>query len=325
MHYFRMSYFFRLYFPAFLFFVSFIYGNTVFGSSLLPEISTHSTIFSPTICPSTSTTTLSSTDTQRLFELAFKKAFSDGQALSDTRLFEKLGYTSDQIKAMVEITPRPASVRVECIPDPQVVGRYSLLRIHASQIHYYKLVIDHGTLDFPGALIDLPALNEGRLVFQNLDNVDIETFVSSDDFLKVFQFFASAKKLSDLKMKISPKETSLSGKVKKGFLTVVFKVFGLPALDGPKKVRFNCKRLVLNGVSLPRAAVHALFNSINPVFDANRTWLDLELKAVANEEGFIRSSIRLLKRLSIPPSSMSGPIPAPLPAPPLHPSPSILK
>ncbi|MBF0499741.1 MAG: hypothetical protein HQM09_06390 [Candidatus Riflebacteria bacterium] len=249
----------------------------------------------------------SASSSQELLQQAFERAFSDSNSFAGTRIFENLDYTPEQVKSIVEITPRPASLSVESCPDTNGSGHYSLLRVHASQIHYYKLVIDHGVLEFPGATLDEAALAEGRLVFRSLDAVNIETFVSSDDFLKVFQFFPTAHKLSNLKMKITPKQTVLSGKVKKGIFTVAFQVFGLPAIENPKKVRFNCRRLILNGLSLPRAAINTLFDSINPVFDAQRTWLNLELQSVENnDQGFIKSRLRLLKHA--PPPTCNAPL-----------------
>lgn len=235
------------------------------------------------------------TDTQKtLLERAFTRAFSAGTEFRATGLFDRLGYSPEQVKAIVEVTPRPATLSVSVEPDPIIPGKYRSLRIHALGVHYYNLLIQEATLDFSSSEIDIPALEEGRLSFRAIPQVGIETRVAATDILKVFGFFASARKLSDLKLSITSKATTLTGKLRRGLFTAQFKVTGAATVEKPRRINFNCRRMIINGLSLPRAAIRTMFNHVNPVFDSSRTWLNLELDEVVNEDGKVFSTGRLL-------------------------------
>ena len=227
-------------------------------------------------------------DLQNDLTTAFSRAFADPVFFRATGLFEKLGYSSDQAKQMVEVTPRPASLTVEFVQSLKSQA-FERLRVTAYKVRYYNLTIDHATFDFPNSELDFQALAGGNLVFKKADSVGIETNVSEGDILKVFNLFAKARSLSQLKMNISEKETVLTGKAKKGTLAATFSVQGNPVLDGNKKIRFNCRRMMLNGLIMPRSAINLIFNKINPVFDAGKTWLNLDLQRIATEKGYVHS------------------------------------
>lgn len=256
--------------------------------------------------PVTGQTGSSPRDLKPLLENAFALAFSTGQEFQSTRLFDCLGYSPEQVKAIVEVTPRPATLSVEFEPDPAEAGKFRRLRVVAQGVHYYNLLIQQGTLDFSDASLDQGALDQGRLEFRKIARVGIETRVASADILKVFNFFSAARQLSRLKLSIHPKETTLSGKVRRGLFVANFSVSGSAEVDKPKQVRFNCRRMIINGLSLPRAAIRAMFNHVNPVFDARKTWLNLELENVINEEGTVLSIGSL-----IGPASSSSPVSPP--------------
>jgi len=217
------------------------------------------------------------------------KAMAYPETFRETKIFDVLGYSPSQIKQMIDVTPRPASLTVEAIVSPQGDGKFEIIKVHAKNVKYYNLTIDHADFSFPKVSIDMNLLEKEILLFRSATVVEIETYVSEADILKVFDLFAKARSLSDLRLKISPKETVLNGKSRKGFWAVAFKVVGEPKLDGCKKINFDCRQLVLNGLPLPRAAVKALFNSINPVFDAAKTWLNLDLDKIEIDQGFVRS------------------------------------
>ncbi|MBI3038177.1 hypothetical protein HYY75_03870 [bacterium] len=224
---------------------------------------------------------------------AFFNAFSDAEAFRASHLFDVLGYQPEQVRQLVEVTPRPSSLSVEFSPSNPQSGKFDLIRVSAKEIHYYNLVIHHAILEFPNVEIDPRALSQDKLVFNSLDRVKIETFVAESDILKLFEKFSEAKKLSHLKIKIRKNNTSLSGKVHKGIFLIAFKISGNSVINGTKTVRFQCKKMVLNGLPLPRPAINTIFNQINPVFDARKTWLQLDLLGIFSEEGFVRSVLNL--------------------------------
>ncbi len=224
---------------------------------------------------------------ERLLHTAFTAAFADPAEFRATRLFDVLGYAPDQVRAMAGITPRPASLTIEAEPDATASGAYRLLRVHCSKVRYYNLTIDHAEFAFPDVRIDAAALDAGHLRFLAADRVDLETFVSSDDILKVFGFFAKARRLSQLALRLAPQETLLTGNLRKGILVARFRVSGKPTLVQTDRIAFDCRRLDINGVPLPATAIRAMFSRINPVFDARKTWLNLRLRELTVEPGFV--------------------------------------
>lgn len=224
---------------------------------------------------------------ERLLEEAFSAAFRDPEEFRTTRLFEVLGYASDQIRAMSEITPRPASLTVEAEPAGGASGSFRLIRVRCSGVQYYNLTIDHARFEFPDVRIDTEALAQGHLRFLSAGRIDLETHVSADDILKVFRFFAKAQRLSQMSLRIAPKETVLAGNVRKGILVARFRVNGQPKLVSTDRITFDCRKMDINGVPVPAAAIRAMFSRINPVFDARKTWLNLKLREMGAESGFV--------------------------------------
>jgi len=220
---------------------------------------------------------------------AFTAAFNDPAEFRATGLFDVLGYTPDQVKAMSEITPRPASLSVESEPTAGNPGSYKVLRVRCSGVRYYNLTIDHAGFDFPNVQIDVDALKSGHLRFLSAERVDLETNVSADDILKVFGFFAKARRLSKLALRLGSKETVLTGNIRQGFILAQFRVCGRPKLISSDRIVFDCRKLAINGLPLPTAAIRAMFSRINPVFDARKTWLNLVLQSMGVENGFVRT------------------------------------
>jgi len=224
---------------------------------------------------------------ERLLREAFSAAFRDPEEFRATGLFEKLGYTPDQVRAMAEITPRPASLSVEAKPAGDASGSFHLIRVTCSEVQYYNLTIDHAGFEFPDVRIDPEALVKGHLRFLSAGRIDIDTHVSAGDILKVFRFFAKAQRLSQMSLRIAPKETVLTGNVRKGILVARFRVNGQPKLISTDRIAFDCRKMDINGVPLPAAAIRAMFSRINPVFDARKTWLNLKLREMGVESGFV--------------------------------------
>lgn len=227
-------------------------------------------------------------------EKAFTLAFANPRAFEKTRLFEVLGYSQAQIKQMVEVTPRPASLSIEYLGVPGPDGMFDKIKVKASKVKYYNMTIDHAVFEFPRVRLDMKKLASGVLEFRNAVQIGIETYVSEADILGVFDLFAKARNLSHLRMEISHRQAVLKGRSRRGLLLIAFEVFGSPRLEGTKIIQFDCKKMVLNGLSLPQAAINALFKQINPVFDARKTWLKLDLQEILLEKGFIHSLGKIL-------------------------------
>ncbi|HOT29676.1 MAG TPA: DUF2993 domain-containing protein [Candidatus Ozemobacteraceae bacterium] len=223
----------------------------------------------------------------QLLAEAFSTAFRDPEEFRATGLFEKLGYAPDQVRAMAEITPRPASLTVEAEPAGDASGAFRLIRVRCSGVQYYNLTIDHAGFEFPDVRVDPEALANGHLRFVSAGRIDLETHVSADDILKVFRFFAKAQRLSQMSLRIAPQETVLTGNVRKGIFVARFRVNGQPKLISTDRIAFDCRKMDINGVPLPAAAIRAMFSRINPVFDARKTWLNLKLREMGVESGFV--------------------------------------
>jgi len=101
--------------------------------------------------------------------------------------------------------------------------------------------------------------------------------------------FAKARSLSHLKLDLDKDRAHLKGRVKRGLLVVEFNLNGETQLTDPKTVFFRCNRLVLNGSIMPRNAVNAIFSQINPVFDASKTWLNLNIASIRITRGFVET------------------------------------
>lgn len=244
-------------------------------------------------------------DSGRLLLDAFTAAFRDPAEFRATRLFDVLEYTPEQAKAMAEITPRPASMTVEADADLDDPGFYRMVRVRCSGVKYYNLTIDHAVFEFPQVRLDQEALKAGHLRFLSASRVDLETNVSADDILKVFRFFAKAQRLSGLTLRLNQKETVLTGNLRKGFLLARFRVRGCPKIVSTDRIAFECRKLDINGIPLPSAAVRAMFSRINPVFDARKTWLNLALQTMCVENGFVSTKAAIHPAQAIAASATS--------------------
>lgn len=235
-------------------------------------------------------------------ERAVTRAFADGEAFRATGLFDRLGYTASQVAEIAQITPRPASLTVDWAAADPAGGRFERLTVTAHRVRYYDLTIERAVFSFTGVVLDAAALAADRLMFREVGGVGLETFVSSDDILKVFDLVTRARGLSGLAMTIDGRGTRLRGRVRQGLLTVRFHLEGAPLLKNDRQIEFRCRRLVLNGLPLPQGVVRGMFSRINPVFDANQTWLNLRLQKIALEPGYVRSWGMILPA-SVPPAA----------------------
>jgi hypothetical protein len=226
---------------------------------------------------------------------AFKTAFKTPEEFKNTQAFHLLGYNANEINLIGKITPRTDQIKVT-FERGGSSGFFKSLSVTGKNVNYYKLVIDSATFSFKNIKLDLDQLKAGKIVFDKLDRINIETNVSEKDILRVFELFAKAKKLKKLQVKLKKEKTRVSGWFYKGFLAVYFKIFGTPILEGKKKIFFNCKRMTLNGIPLPRNAIRSIFSRINPVFDASRTWLNLEIDEIVTSKGKVKSLGRIEPR-----------------------------
>ncbi len=221
-------------------------------------------------------------------EQAFWKAFNDPEEFKATGIFQLMGYNGEEIAQIGKITPRPASISIE-VEEAPGNGKYKTLKVHCSRVLYYNLTIDRVLFEFPECSIDTDELAAGRLRFKTGEKIRLVTEVSADDILKVFALYARAKSLSRLKMNLEKDCARLRGRVKSGIVTVDFKLHGNTRLVDAKTVLFKCEKLVLNGMPLPHNAIAAIFRQINPVFDAGKTWLNLNVAHICIKPGFVET------------------------------------
>jgi hypothetical protein len=67
----------------------------------------------------------------------FDRAFRDPAAFEETRLFQVLGYTAEQIAQINRVTPFPASLTVECTPASATADRFASVRVICRDVKYY--------------------------------------------------------------------------------------------------------------------------------------------------------------------------------------------
>ncbi len=223
-----------------------------------------------------------------LLTQAFRNAFADETQFRESDLFSRLGYDAEQSRKMAEVTPRPASLSVAfSLTDPEKL-EFSSIRVSMSRVHYYDLMVDQAQFDLVNARLDPDALRQGRVRFLGIGRVGIETLVRDADIMKLFEYVKDSRKLQQLRLSIKPKSTIVTGVWPQGFVRVGFRVEGSSKITSSKTIDFDCRKVTLNGVPLPRAAIAAIFKPINPVFDGRKTWLNLELHTLQHEEGGVR-------------------------------------
>lgn len=228
-------------------------------------------------------------------ESAFLKAFSEPTEFKGSEIFQLLGYDAGEIAQIGRITPRPASITVQVEPG-NGPGYFKNIKVVCYSVHYYNLTIERVTFDFPDCQINVGELKNGNLRFLAGDSIKLKTEVSQNDILKVFDFFAKARDLSGLRLKLDADKANLRGKVKKGFVVVEFNLNGITQLVDAKTVMFRCSRLVLNGSPMPRNTLNAIFAQINPVFDASKTWLNLNIASINIKRGFVETIATIDKK-----------------------------
>ncbi len=225
---------------------------------------------------------------EQLLVAAFTKTFNNPDEFKASGIFQLLGYNDSEISQIGKITPRPSRIRVETVTDSGI-GRFASLKVFCEKVFYYNLTIERVVFNFPDCVIDETQLQNGRLRFVAGKQIELTTEVSADDILKVFELYAQARSLSSMNMKLASNSARLRGRIKKGIVTADFSLQGTTQLLDPKTIFFRCERLLLNGMPMPRNAVAAIFKQINPVFDASKTWLNLNVARVCIKPGFVET------------------------------------
>ncbi|EKD83760.1 MAG: hypothetical protein ACD_39C00468G0004 [uncultured bacterium] len=232
---------------------------------------------------------------QKNLEAAFMRAFSDPTEFRNTEVFQLLGYSSEEIAEIGKITPRPAAITV-CAESNGQNDAFKNISVNCTKVLYYNLTIDRVTFDFPDCRLCLEELKQGRLRFLESGQIKLKTEVSSDDIARVFDLVARARKLTSLRIKLDKDLATIRGRVKRGLFVVDFKLSGDTELVDPKTVIFRCDRMTLNGSALPRNAVNSVFKQINPVFDAKKTWLNLNIANINIRRGFVETIATIERR-----------------------------
>ncbi|MEW6710090.1 MAG: hypothetical protein AB1403_09745 [Candidatus Riflebacteria bacterium] len=234
-------------------------------------------------------------DLDRQLKSGFMHALSTPEGFRSTEIFKLLGYLDPEISLIGKITPRPAFVQVEYQPA-SFAYEFSNIKVICSQVGYYNLTIATATFEFPNCQLDMMQLQQNRIRFLKSDEIKLKTEVSENDILKVFELYTQAKALRDLSLDLGKERANLGGWFRKGVLTVSFKVTGRVELVNPKVVNFNCDKLTMNKIVLPRNAARAVFAKINPVFDSRKTWLNLNIDSVSIKNGFVETNARISRR-----------------------------
>lgn len=229
----------------------------------------------------------------KLLTIGFRTAFNSPEKFKNTTIFHLLNYTPDQIRQIGMITPKPASLSVE-INSFDSKGFFTDIKVKCSHVRYYNMIIDNVTFEFPSVFLDIKALKAGKIRFLEANVIKLETNVSEKDLLKVFALVARAKKLTRLNLKLQKNKVKMRGKTRRGWFVVEFDLRGSVSIKEGKQILFNCHKLHLNRFPLPRTAINAIFRRINPVFDSDKTWLNLVIDKVKIDKGFVKTNARIL-------------------------------
>jgi len=233
---------------------------------------------------------------QKNLESAFMRALSDPAEFRNSGIFQLLGYSSEEIAQIGRITPRPSAIVVQA--DSSEAGTYDNIRVECTKVSYYNLTIDRVIFDFPSCRICLDELAQGRLRFLGSDLIKLKTEVSAADIARVFDLVARARNLTSLRIKLEEEKARISGRVKRGLFVVDFNITGDTELIDAKTVVFRCDRMLLNRAVVPRNTVNAVFRTINPVFDARKTWLNLNIAKINIRRGMVETIATIERRKS---------------------------
>lgn len=234
-------------------------------------------------------------NTVEQLEKAFTSAFACPEEFKSTKIFHLLGYTEAEIAAIGKITPRPVSLKVE-IDRAEASDEFANIKVTCSQVRYYNLTIATATFEFPECKVDMQSLKQDRIRFTRSNGIKLKTEVSESDILKVFELFARAKSLRDLRLQLEKNRARLGGWYRAGFLTISFRVLGNVELVNPKVVNFDCSRFTLNRIPLPKHTARSMLSRINPVFDSTKTWLNLNIEDIKILDGYVETIARIDKK-----------------------------
>lgn len=223
------------------------------------------------------------------FFMAFWQAFSQPERFRSSGVFQLLGYDEDDIALISNVTPRPASLSIELFGGDGN-GGYDLIKVTTHKVKYYGLTIGKAIFEFPDCEVCHESLSNGYLRFTRATRIGLVTFVSEEDLLKVLEMFAKARSLHSLRFNLEKNQARLRGRVKRGIISIQFKLKGEALVVDEKTVDFRCDRLVLNGQPLPRNMINSMFSSINPVFDASKTWLNLNIEKIKIHDGAVETT-----------------------------------
>lgn len=223
------------------------------------------------------------------FFMAFWQAFSEPQRFRSSGVFQLLGYDEDDIALISNVTPRPASLSIELF-GADGNGGYELIRVTTHKVKYYGLTLEKVVFEFPDCRLCLESLSNGYLRFIHATHIGLVTFVSEEDLLKVLGMFAKARSLQKLRFNLEKNRARLRGQIRRGIISIRFNLRGEALIVDEKTVDFRCDRLVLNGQALPRNMIRSMFSSINPVFDASKTWLNLNIKNIKIHNGAVETT-----------------------------------
>lgn len=236
--------------------------------------------------------TATSTELLEKLQKGFSSAMATPESFKDTQVFNLLGYSESEIAMIGKITPRPASLTVQFKPN-DLAGGFDNIKVVCSQVKYYNLTIATATFEFPSCSLDLESLENGRIRFLSSGLIRLKTEVSEADILKVFELFAKARSLRNLSLKLNEHKAQLGGWYRAGFLTIAFRLRGGISLVNPKMVNFECERLTLNRIALPRNTARSMISKVNPVFDSSKTWLNLNIENITILNGFVETIARI--------------------------------
>ena len=228
-------------------------------------------------------------------EKVFIKTMNSPIEFENSQIFQLLGYDNNDLSAISRVTPMPESIKVEIELDTEC-GRFKKVRVTTNQVRYYGLNLQQAVFEFPDSVICLQSLEKGLLRFLAVEKINLQTKVSESNLLKVFEMFAAARSLYNLKISLRRNRAQIRGRLRRGLFVVQFNVQGNAVIANNRQINFDCSRIVLNNRPLPRSTVRSMFSSINPVFDSTDAWLNLKLHDVKIINGYVETTATIERK-----------------------------
>lgn len=234
-----------------------------------------------------------------LLEQSFMRTFSSSQEFANSKTFQCLGYDLAEISQIKRVTPFPKTISIDfrkieeserlIASETRRVLTFDKLEVSCEKVQYFGMTMEGIVFSFPNCVIEKSYLERGKIRFAEVSEIALKVKVSEDNLLSVMKLYAKSSALSSVRILINPGKVKCLGRVKLGFAVADFNLKGYIKMLSSKRVDLVCEKLYLNGISQPRAFIKPIMNYVNPVFDSSKVWINLNIKSMNLEKGFVET------------------------------------